>query len=73
MQTLNVASGGTLYQDIPQDIYHLEYVEDVLDQEANSLHKNYGYNTYPLSHISRVNFHRIQFVGDSFLPTLLEK
>ncbi len=31
MQNLNVALGGSLYQDIPSEIYGVRYVEDVLE------------------------------------------
>ncbi|MEN8185934.1 MAG: gamma-glutamyl-gamma-aminobutyrate hydrolase family protein [Bacteroidota bacterium] len=41
MQTMNVATGGDMYQDIPSDIYGMKYVEDVLALDQNNQHKNY--------------------------------
>lgn len=41
MQTMNVATGGTLIQDIPSEIYKLQYVEDVLKLDPARLHRNY--------------------------------
>ncbi len=66
MQTMNVASGGTLYQDIPQDIYGIDYVDDLLNLDINMHHKNYWYNLFPINEIMRANFHRIQFVEEYF-------
>ncbi len=41
MQTMNVAAGGTLYQDIPSEIYGLTTVEEVLEMDQNQQHRNY--------------------------------
>lgn len=37
-QTLNVALGGTLWQDIPSQIYGLHTAEEVLAQDARNIH-----------------------------------
>ncbi len=72
MQTMNVAAGGTMHQDIPQDIYNLEFVEDVLDLDINQRHKNYWYMLFPIkNHIIYGNFHRIQFTDPDFLTDKL--
>lgn len=42
MQTMNVANGGTLYQDIPTEIYNINYAEDILEIGNNNIHKNYN-------------------------------
>ena len=39
-QTMNVATGGTLYQDIPTEIYKLKTVEDVLAQDPEKIHSS---------------------------------
>jgi putative glutamine amidotransferase len=67
MQTMNIATGGTLYQDIPKDIYQLQYVEDLIELGYEYMHKNYWYNLYPASEILYANFHRIQFVPEKSL------
>ncbi len=41
MQEMNVATGGTLYQDIPFQIYHKKTYEEVLAMPAEKQHKNY--------------------------------
>ena len=41
MQTMNVACGGTLFQDIPSQVYGHTTVEDTLAAERQTLHRNY--------------------------------
>ena len=41
MQEINVASGGTLYQDIPFQIYKKKTYESVINQDIEKQHKNY--------------------------------
>lgn len=72
MQTMNIATGGTLYQDVPQDIYQLRFVEDVIDLGYEYMHKNYWYNLYPDSEILWANFHHIQFLPETSLLEELE-
>ena len=71
MQTMNVAAGGTMHQDIPQDIYNLAYVEDVLNLDPHALHKSYWQHLYPLKDIPRVSFHKIKFVDEPFFAERL--
>ncbi len=40
LQTMNVASGGTLYQDIPSEIYKLKYIEDIINLKKDNIHSN---------------------------------
>ncbi len=67
MQSMNVAAGGAMFQDIPRDIYDLEYVEDVLALDSDKQHRNYHRNLYPLEDVMWQHFHRIHFVDDSFI------
>ncbi len=39
-QTMNIAAGGTLVQDIPSEIYKLKYVEQVLKQSKENIHSS---------------------------------
>lgn len=43
MQTLNVAGGGTLVQDIPTQIYKQQTVEDALSSGAGTWHRNHAH------------------------------
>lgn len=49
MQTMVAASGGTLIQDIPMEIYKKKTVEQVLSLPHGKQHKNYYKVKYPLS------------------------
>lgn len=41
MQSLNVAAGGSLIQDLPSQIYGCKTVEEVLALDGNARHRNY--------------------------------
>jgi putative glutamine amidotransferase len=64
MQTLNVATGGSMVQDIPSEIYGLKYVEDVLSLENNQIHRNYWQALHPEDDMCAANFHQIRAVSD---------
>jgi len=65
-QTLNVAAGGTLYQDIPTEIYHLTYHQEVLNLGPDRIHSaRYVKALHPLKKDLAPAFHRIEFAPDS--------
>ncbi|MCP2604699.1 gamma-glutamyl-gamma-aminobutyrate hydrolase family protein [Candidatus Aminicenantes bacterium AH-873-B07] len=64
VQTLNVATGGTLYQDIWSEIYKSMYVEDVLLLPKYCWHKNPYFSLYPLHKLSRSTMHKIKLLKD---------
>ena len=70
MQTMNVATGGSMIQDIPTEIYSLNSVEQVLLQNSNSRHRNYNNNLTVNSELFAGHFHEIlipqtmSFIGD---------
>ncbi len=60
-QTLNVALGGTLCQDIPSSIYGCTTVQQVLDLDPDARHKNYAARLYPgVSGLEAGTLHRIR-------------
>ena len=67
MQTMNVASGGDMYQDIPQDIYGLKYVEDVLGLDVDKWHRNYNRNLYTDKELNSHSFHHIKIIDKEIL------
>ena len=67
MQTMNVATGGTLYQDIPSEIYGLIYVEDLFDLDPDKQHRGYNGNLHPDNEMIWCNFHRIRLKKEMFL------
>ena len=72
MQTMNIATGGTLTQDIPSEIYNLNTVEDVFQQDANCIHKNYKMNIDPINETVYGSLHHIKFSKESTLSSNLK-
>ncbi|MEN8201622.1 MAG: gamma-glutamyl-gamma-aminobutyrate hydrolase family protein [Bacteroidota bacterium] len=42
MQTMHVATGGTLVQDIPTELYNIWNADDLLEGEPDQMHRNYA-------------------------------
>ena len=59
MQTMNVAAGGTLIQDIPTEVYHLNTLEKVAAQPSENQHRSYVSPQYPMEDLFGGNFHPI--------------
>ena len=66
MQTMNVATGGDMYQDIPSDIYGLKYVEDVLALDENKIHRSYWRQIDTDNNLNNHSFHKIKLVDNQF-------
>jgi len=64
MQSMNVATGGSMHQDIPSNIYDIEYIEDVLLMDPNQIHQNYWQKIRPDDQMIWSNFHKIKPVKD---------
>ena len=69
MQEMNVASGGSLYQDIPFQIYGQTTYEGVLQQDATNIHKNYNNRIDNENEYTFIHFHPIKILPKSFLAT----
>ncbi|MCI0470491.1 MAG: gamma-glutamyl-gamma-aminobutyrate hydrolase family protein, partial [Candidatus Aminicenantes bacterium] len=62
MQSLNVAAGGTLWQDIPAQVYHLETMEQTLRLDEDQVHSAlYVKALNPSEKDLPPAFHRIKF------------
>jgi len=72
MQSMNVATGGSMFQDIPSDIYGLKYVEDVLDLEINQRHRNYWRNLSTDNNLNGHNFHKISLSENQFFTNRMK-
>ncbi|MBW6536056.1 MAG: gamma-glutamyl-gamma-aminobutyrate hydrolase family protein [Mariniphaga sp.] len=66
MQTINVATGGTLIQDIPSEIYSATNDETVLQTEKENLHRNYWQNISDDPQLMGINFHTIHYTEHPF-------
>ncbi len=70
MQTMNVATGGTMVQDIPTEIYGLTTVEEVLALDQNMQHRNYNTNFGVDKDLIWGHFHQIKFEEGSLFDLL---
>ena len=67
-QTLNVAAGGALIQDIPSQVYGLTTAEQVLRQERNRIHSgDYAIAANPSSSNLAPALHQIRILKESRL------
>ncbi len=66
MQTMNVAAGGTLIQDIPAEIYAAETPEKTVEIGRQNLHRNYWQEMVKDSLLMGINLHTIQFTSHPF-------
>ena len=69
MQTMNVATGGSLVQNIPNEIYGLDYVEDILNLDRDKQHYQYYYSLTKDINF-RFNFHKISFVQTDYFTNV---
>ncbi|MDE5424335.1 gamma-glutamyl-gamma-aminobutyrate hydrolase family protein [Ancylomarina sp. DW003] len=68
MQSMNIATGGSLIQDIPSEIYQSVETEGLPHLEQNNIHRNY-YKQMPENdefELSGFHFHNIKFKGNFF-------
>ncbi len=66
MQSLNVAAGGTLIQDIPTEVYGRRTVEEVLAAGPDQVHSGvYLEKLYPNDPELTPPFHRLRLDGES--------
>lgn len=63
MQTMNIATGGTMIQDIPSELYGFKSVEEVLSADNNIQHRNYNNNLVNDSTLFSGNFHEIEIIN----------
>jgi len=63
MQTMNVATGGSMIQDIPTQIYGFTTVEDVLRADQQMRHRNYNTNYSLDANVTSDNYHQIIIKG----------
>ncbi|HCT31310.1 MAG TPA: hypothetical protein DIW31_11410 [Bacteroidales bacterium] len=59
MQSINVATGGSLTQDIPMELYNLTKVEDILKQPKNQQHRNYNVDFSLDADVTYYHYHQI--------------
>lgn len=70
LQSMNVATGGTLTQDIPVQTYQKNTPEEILKLKKDCLHRNYWQEISNDTMLMGINFHPIQYTAH---PFFLEK
>jgi len=65
MQSMNVATGGDLFQDIPTMLYGQNTLEDVLKAPSQNMHRNYHVHYGEHPDVAWGCFHQIFPNGDS--------
>lgn len=72
MQTMNVATGGTLIQDIPSEIYDANNDEETVALGRKNLHRNYWQNMVEDTLLMGINLHTIQFTNHPFFTKAID-
>ncbi len=68
LQTMNVATGGTLFQDIPALIYGKKDTAEILQTGRENLHRNYWHLISDDKQLMGINIHPIGFTNHPFFP-----
>ncbi len=68
MQTMNVATGGTLIQDIPTEVYEIWSAEEILALPVDQKHRNYSHQVQSTCEVpTSFHFHQVKTIKGSFL------
>ena len=66
MQTMHVATGGSMVQDIPTELYGVWEAEDILALPADQMHRNYmDYLSTDCQDPTSYHFHKIDLKADN--------
>jgi len=68
LQSMNVATGGSLTQDIPAQTYQKMSPEETLKLKKNQIHRNYWQEVSTDTSLMGINFHPIQYTAHPFFP-----
>lgn len=66
MESMNVATGGTLIQDIPAEVYGVDDPKEIVQLDKDNLHRNYWQEIFENDQIMTVNFHHLRLPEDGF-------
>jgi putative glutamine amidotransferase len=70
MQTMNVATGGSMVQDIPSELYGIWNAEEVLSLPPDQMHRNYmDYLSSGCEGPTSYHFHKISLEADMILSS----
>ncbi len=66
LQTMNVATGGTLIQDIPAEVYDATTPRETINTGQEKMHRNYWQKISEDPQLAGINFHTIRFTEHPF-------
>ncbi len=66
LQTMNVATGGTLTQDIPAQVYDKKTPEEILKLKKDQIHRNYWNEITKDTLLMDASLHQIEFTAHPF-------
>jgi len=70
MQTMNVATGGTMIQDIPTELYGIWQAEDILALPRDQMHRNYmDYLNTGCEDPTSYHFHKVALKANMWLSS----
>lgn len=72
MQSMNVATGGTLFQDIPAQIYNSLKPETTVKIDRADLHRNYWQEIINDTDLMGNNLHPVWLTGNSFFRSVVK-
>lgn len=72
MQTMNVATGGTLIQDIPAEVYNANTPDETLKLGRTNLHRNYWQEISDDKQLMGINLHTIIFTDHPFFGEVVD-
>nr|WP_319399483.1 gamma-glutamyl-gamma-aminobutyrate hydrolase family protein [uncultured Carboxylicivirga sp.] len=70
MQTMNVATGGTLIQDIPSKIYNSDEAKGLAKLNTEEVHRNFYPHSTGYKNLAGSHFHHIRFKDYFFIDLL---
>jgi len=69
MQTMNVATGGTMVQDIPSELYDAKTPQEIVQLDRDNLHRNYWPEIFDNPQLTPFSFHPLRLEIGSFFQT----
>jgi len=67
MQTMNVATGGTMIQDIPSELYDASSPQEIVQIDRDNIHRNYWQEIFDNPQLMPFNFHPLRLeIGGFF-------
>ncbi|MBK5203415.1 MAG: gamma-glutamyl-gamma-aminobutyrate hydrolase family protein [Prolixibacteraceae bacterium] len=72
MEIMNVATGGSMIQDIPSELYKSESIQETVQINQENLHRNYWQDIFDNSQLMSASFHPIRLEINGFLMKKLK-